>query len=1501
MTIVKRLRLPSWTTPADAPKLIDELAKTKFTDRTTLAYKLKSGDTAFAWQVKPTLPVASPRPKDVLVMVDTSASQAGESLQRAAQIVNALGHELGADDRVDVWTVNLDSPEHTKSLTRGFKAAADAGVKKAAETLANEEYGAGAVDLKAGLDKALAAFERKAGRQQVILYLGDGESAASPAPLTEAARVDLGKRMVEREVQFFAVPLGYPVAANTLHGFGMLTGGAVVRVKEDMGTANGRFSFTKRLTEALDVPVLNVTKATLAPAAGDLFPGQLPPLRADRPTLVVGAVKGEAANLTLTVDGTVAGKKQSVTLTERLPASQPDNYFVAAMIEQWRAAETKDAPVVLSADRALAMASEQFRLYRDEFLVLALDAVVADKLDHAEKLFAAATHIDPDSAEAKAGVKVIGKLRSGEMTKEQLKQRVKEDEQTGRKQIHFQAPAEQPAGSQPAAGGQGPAVDPATLIKQADAARAVAEAEARSLVDETLRRVRQLREADPDGAYEDLKRQRETVRSLDRLSESVRTRLVADLESAMRDVAVKSADIKRRLAAERERISTARERLNEYDRQLSQDEQTRARIDRFRYLMSQARYELAYREAQVMEQERVNRGLPVPPEVYATYRIGQSATQLREQRELKRLREDRYLLTMLQVDKSYVPYPDEPPVHFPPASVWREIRGRREVYEFKNQTVGADVPQSLRTLQTIIEGTHNIPGVPKRVKFDQGLKGTNLKQLIDLLETQFNRQIKFVVRDDLFRATGPDGENIKEQQFKNDANLTGMTLGSFLDIALLDIKASFIVRPEYIEITTMDARINEKVTRAFEIGDLAFAAPNSINQQSLQQNLAVFGAQLQFFGQGIGQAQQFGQLGNGGFGALGGAGGLGAGGAGALGAPGGALGAAGGLGAGGLQAQGGQQNLGVGGGVLGVTGGQLGQFGNLGGQFGIQGNNQSKVLIQVIAQLVARGEWDVNRFAGVGRQPRDPDEEEPTFVLKADQLNSLGYYPAANALIVRATGRYHPSGSFKLPIAGAGGGVMAPGNPRQFGKADPNVMDKLGKADDKPGLNDPVRDAGKVVANAGKDPKKLWNEAFDWAVTDPKLVVEAAEFLFEFKEYQHAAESLKASLRKGRASGTWAYEALTIALQSSQANPAEVERAALSAIDLEPNDPKSYLRAAKAESDLGRHQFAVNLCQRAADIEPNLPAAYLNALVYAERATDIKADVVGWAAENLLRRDWPNDGTDYAADAKRKVERIGKKLVEANRLDDAKLVTKATAVEKTRDLVIRLAWQGQADLDLEVREPSGTVASATQKRTTGGGVLKSDILEQDADNKSEVYTAAQAFSGEYRVTVSTALGRAIGNKAQLVVTQFAGTDKQVEKLFDVDLASTKEITFTLDGGSRTDLATVLPEETTTARMISTGASGVAAPTGVAGGFGAADAATMDMVQTASTAKNVAPMTSRTQEVRLPSVSPALPSFRLVGQIAAGSDKAVYTASPVFAGKAVDIPMPKVQLLPGAGR
>ena len=94
--------------------------------------------------------------------------------------------------------------------------------------------------------------------------------------------------------------------------------------------------------------------------------------------------------------------------------------------------------------------------------------------------------------------------------------------------------------------------------------------------------------------------------------------------------------------------------------------------------MQQARFELAYQEAQMMIQERVAKGQSVPPTAVASYIIGQQATQLREWKELVRIREDRFLLTMMQTEKSHIPYPDEPPVHFPPAAVWRELTGTRK-------------------------------------------------------------------------------------------------------------------------------------------------------------------------------------------------------------------------------------------------------------------------------------------------------------------------------------------------------------------------------------------------------------------------------------------------------------------------------------------------------------------------------------------------------------------------------------------------------------------------------------------------------------------------------------------------------------------------------------------------------------------------------------------------------------------------------------------------------
>ena len=88
--------------------------------------------------------------------------------------------------------------------------------------------------------------------------------------------------------------------------------------------------------------------------------------------------------------------------------------------------------------------------------------------------------------------------------------------------------------------------------------------------------------------------------------------MVADLEAVMREIFLKGAEIKRQAEAERQAIARTRQRLNEFDQQVEDEARTKNRIDQFRQLMQQARFELAYQEAQLMIQERIAKGQTVP-------------------------------------------------------------------------------------------------------------------------------------------------------------------------------------------------------------------------------------------------------------------------------------------------------------------------------------------------------------------------------------------------------------------------------------------------------------------------------------------------------------------------------------------------------------------------------------------------------------------------------------------------------------------------------------------------------------------------------------------------------------------------------------------------------------------------------------------------------------------------------------------------------------------------
>ena len=88
---------------------------------------------------------------------------------------------------------------------------------------------------------------------------------------------------------------------------------------------------------------------------------------------------------------------------------------------------------------------------------------------------------------------------------------------------------------------------------------------------------------------------------------------------------------------------------------------------------------------------------------------------------------------------------------------------------------------------------------------------------------------------------------------------------------------------------------------------------------------------------------------------------------------------------------------------------------------------------------------------------------------------------------------------------------------------------------------------------------------------------------------------------------------------------------------------------------------------------------------------------------------------------------------------------------------MRLVWQGDADLDLKVTEPTGSVCSWLNRQTVGGGTLLGDTL---AEPSRETYVAAQAFSGVHKVTVDRTWGRPLGEKAKLEIVRHQGTPQE---------------------------------------------------------------------------------------------------------------------------------------------
>ncbi|MBX9681153.1 MAG: hypothetical protein K2X38_20540, partial [Gemmataceae bacterium] len=867
------------TKEAPAKPAVDD--GTRFPANSVATYKSATGDVHFALQVQPKIPASTATGRDYIVVVSVAANLAGEAWTGANQIAEAIV-ETAKDrpnDRVSLWTIG--TPAQTKSHTEGFLSPKDeTELKKLRRILQNihkKEYPLGDTDLKDGLAKMVSTFDDGAGRQRILLFLGDGNSTHNP--LSNEDRYRLARSMVEKRVGFFPVPLGGPLHAENLHGLANATGGVVLRTRV---IAEKLVDALKRYEEAFVGGVMYDAKLELPREVTEAYPTVLPPLRGDQPTLVVGRMKEGVKQFPVTVTGTLIAQKNETTigLAPEVQATKTENFFLVSLVDQWKGA--KEHPAVLRADRALSFAYEQTRLLKEELLVGAHLAMDSDRFPEAARLFQQAKMLAPHDPEAKAGAVLADKFQTGKVTRDMLRKelvkaksmvKIEAGSKMTRQDVTLLAQLiEEPVVQDPK---KGPAlIDDANLLKQRRDQVVIEEQKMTQTVDNVLAQARRGLALDPDNVLDLLRNTLSRVSDHPDISEQVRRGLSARLEASLRDASVQGRRYKLQREEQNSLVAQVQRELERDQNRQTYEERVESLFRTYKNLMFQARFEEKTKQdllnafTEMVYDARL-KGQREPLSAQAAYPMVEASYQIQRMAEIRRRRQEGFLATLLEVEKSAIPFPDEPGIFFPPLAQWKALtRIRKEKYE-------------VSSLPDDDKGRAEANAIQKQLQEPLEMKDFNkaplsVKDFFGLLYEKFAAKGKTLpILVDFAAFKGENPELFPEEKAFFDKMITFpeyppvLVTATALRLALSKIDgvdAEYVIRRNFIEITTRSRQESEKVLRVYPVGDLAIPISQSGGQQTfggqIGGQIGQFGQQIGQFGQQIGQfGQQIGQFG----------------------------------------------------------------------------------------------------------------------------------------------------------------------------------------------------------------------------------------------------------------------------------------------------------------------------------------------------------------------------------------------------------------------------------------------------------------------------------------------------------------------------------------------------------------------------------------------------------------------------------------------------------------
>lgn len=332
-----------------------------------------------------------------------------------------------------------------------------------------------------------------------------------------------------------------------------------------------------------------------------------------------------------------------------------------------------------------------------------------------------------------------------------------------------------------------------------------------------------------------------------------------------------------------------------------------------------------------------------------------------------------------------------------------------------------------------------------------------------------------------------------------------------------------------------------------------------------------------------------------------------------------------------------------------------------------------------------------------------------------------------------------------------------------------------------------------------------WAEYFEVVFADQKSVRLTVRELMKQEETDEIVSLILGAVEHGQRQD-WMYEALTLAMQIAERPTSEVERALMSAVDLS-SDTNDILYAAHYMANHGMEKRAIGLCEDIARAYPTRTEPVLMGLRAANRIGDIEG--IRWATVAVFSHEWP-ENPEVVDEARRSADALRLRLQESGEVNSLNQFEEDLKLATRRDCYAKVSWTGDADLDVYVQEPGGTVCSRLKPRTLGGGVMLGDEFSTgDASGEmAEYYILPKGFSGEYKLHVNRIWGEVTSGKVTVEIYSNYNSPDQVGEVRQIELSDPGfSVVFNVENGRRTEsleahaIATVVEEQVASTRNI----------------------------------------------------------------------------------------------------